>query len=398
MTQPTAPTTADPSRGSWKRDFALVTSGTFSMATAFFFLMPVLPLLVVGPLQGDEGAVGLAVGTFSITALAARPLAGWLLDRFGRRVWLLGGALVMVPCMAAYAWIDSFASLEVLRLVHGLAWGITTVAMATVAADLVPARHRGTGMGIYGLAMPLAMAVGPLLGASLLREDRFDLVFGVGTAIALASAVGYGLVRVPGVRDPEARLRLRSMFERRVLGLAAVQTLICAGFGGWMTFVPIMAPDLGLESAGPLFFWYAVGGLSSRVFAGRWYDLKGPAGPAALAVGLLLIGWLGFVWADGPLEALASSAVLGLGFGTAGTVFLAMAIDVVEPQRRGAASATFFSAYDVGIGGGAILFGLLVDLPAVEVTWWCAAAMTIGAAVLLALVVLPAFRRDRLGV
>ena len=382
----------------WKRDFALVVVGTFGMATAFFFLMPVLPLLVVGPLEGDEAAVGLAVGTFSITALAARPFAGWLLDRYGRRIWLVGGAAAMVPCMAAYTLVDSFASLEALRLVHGLGWGVATVAMATVAADLVPARHRGTGMGIYGLAMPMAMAVGPLLGAWLLGADRFGLVFAVGTGIALAAAVGYWRVGVPGVRDPGARLQLHSMFEGRVVALSVAQTLLCAGFGGWMTFIPIIAPDLGLESAGPLFFWYAVGGLTSRVFAGRWYDRRGPTGPTVLTIVLLVAGWIGFASATGPVGAQVSSGVLGLGFGTAGTVFLSMAIDLVEPQRRGAASATFFSAYDVGIGGGAMAFGLLVDLPQVHLTWWWAAGLTLAAGVLLGAVALPRYRRDRLGV
>ena len=381
----------------WKRDFGLVVVGTFGVATAFFFLMPVMPLLVVGPLGGDEGAVGLAVGTFSITALAARPFAGWLLDRFGRRIWLLGGALLTVPCMASYGLVQTFAALEALRLMHGLAWGLVTVAMATVAADLVPAQHRGTGMGVYGLAMPLAMALGPLLGAWLLAVGSFDLVFQVGSGIAMAAAVGYAFVRMPGVRNPEARLRLRSMFERRVVSLSVAQTLLCAGFGGWLTFIPIIAPELGLDSAGPLFFWYAVGGLTSRVFAGRWYDLRGPGGPTLATTVLLVAGWVGFATCSGPLMAQASAALLGLGFGTAGTVFLSMAIDVVEPERRGAASATFFSAYDAGIGGGAMTFGLLFELPEVHLVFWWAAGLTLAAGALLAAVTLPQYGRDRLG-
>ncbi len=252
-------------------------------------------------------------------------------------------------------------------------------------------------MGVFGLAMPMAMAVGPMLGSWLLAEGSFDLVFLVGTGIALASALGYGLVRVPGVRDAQARLQLHSMFERRVAWLSVVQALLCAGFGGWMTFIPIIAPDLGLESAGPLFLWYAVGGLTSRVFAGRWYDLRGPMGPGLLTLALLVAGWVGFAGASSPGVALACSGVLGLGFGIAGTVFLAMSIDLVEPNRRGAASATFFSAYDVGIGGGAMLFGALVSLPQVHLVFWCAAGLTVLAGVVLVALAIPHYRRNRLG-
>jgi MFS family permease len=380
----------------WKRDFALVVLGTFGVALAFFFLLPVMPLLVVGPLGGTESQVGLAVGTFSITALAARPFVGWLLDRYGRRIWLLGGAVVMVPCMGAYALVPSFAWLEGLRLVHGLVWGLATVAMATVAADLVPARWRGTGMGIYGLAMPMAMAMGPMLGSSLLGDPAapgYGRVFAVGTGITLLAAVAYAGVRVPSVRDGAARLDPRRMFEARVGWISLVQTLLCAGFGGWMSFLPLYAPALGFDSAGPLFFWYAVGGLSSRIFAGRWYDLRGPAGPGVATVLLLLGGWLGFALSRDPTVVIVASTLLGLGFGTAGTVFLAMAIDLVGPARRGAANATFFSAYDVGIGGGAILFGGLFSLADVRWIFWWATGFTALAGGVLVLLALPHFRR-----
>ncbi len=383
---------------SWKRDFALVVVGTFLVATAFFFLLPVMPLLVVGPLGGGEAQVGLAVGTFSITALAARPFVGWLLDRYGRRLWLLGGAALMVPCMAAYGLVPTFAWLEGLRLVHGLMWGLCSVAMATVAADLVPARFRGTGMGVYGLAMPLAMAVGPMLGSGLLADDRFGLTFAVGTGISLVAAVAYLAVRVPPLRDPTARLEPARMLELRVGWLSVVQTLLCVGFGGWMTFLPLYASELGLASAGPLFFWYAVGGLTSRVFAGRWYDQRGPAGPAALTIVLLLGGWLGFAISTDSWVAIACSMLLGLGFGTAGTVFLAMCIDLVEPNRRGAANATFFSAYDIGIGGGAIVFGAFVALADVQLVFWIAMGLTVLAAVVLGVLALPHFGRNRLGI
>lgn len=390
--------TSTPPTPLWKRDFALVVLGTLLVATAFFFLLPVLPLLVVGPLGGNEAQVGLAVGTFSLTALAARPFVGWLLDRFGRRLWLLGGALAMVPCMATYALVPSFAWLEGLRLVHGLAWGLTTVAMATVAADLVPARWRGTGMGIYGLAMPMAMALGPLAGSALLGQDRYPLVFAVGTGITVAAALAYLAVRVPPVKDRQARLAVNSMLELRVGPISLVQALLCAGFGGWMSFLPMYAPTLGFDSAGPLFFWYAVGGLTSRIFAGRWYDTRGPMGPGILTILLLLAGWLGFALSTHGLLILVCSTLLGLGFGTAGTVFLAMAIDLVEPHRRGAANATFFSAYDVGIGGGAMLFGALVSLADVQRVFWAASGCTLVGGVLLVVWALPHFRRHRLAI
>ena len=82
----------------------------------------------------------------------------------------------------------------------------------------------------------------------------------------------------------------------------------------------------------------------------------------------------------------------------AGTVFLSMAIDLVQPGRRGAANATFFSAYDVGIGGGSMLFGYLVDMEHVPIVFAVAAACSVLAAGILLAYALPQFKRNRLGV
>ncbi|MFH1465151.1 MAG: MFS transporter [Pseudomonadota bacterium] len=381
----------------WRRPFALMVLGTFLACIAQFFLMPILPLLVVGPIGGDEGLVGIAVGMFAVTALLSRPVVGWLLDRFGRRVWLVGGMAICVPCMGAYGLVHSFPALVALRLVHGLLWGLTTVAMATVAADLVPAKHRGTGMGLFGLAMPMAMAVGPLIGTALLGEDRFFLAFSAGTAFSLGGLLAFLPVRIPEVRNP-ARLVLARMFEPRVLRMALFLAVFCVGFGGWMSFLPLYAPSLGLHGAGPLFFGYAIGGLTSRVFAGRWYDLAGPRGPGVLAVGLVVAGWLGFALAQHAGLAMAGAVLLGLGFGTNGTIVMAMAVDLVEPDRRGAATATVYSAYDIAIGGGAVLFGQFVDVAEVHRVFWAGGLASVLGGALFVLLVLPHFARNRLAV
>jgi predicted MFS family arabinose efflux permease len=55
----------------------------------------------------------------------------------------------------------------------------------------------------------------------------------------------------------------------------------------------------------------------------------------------------------------------------------AMANNVVEPQRRGAANATFITAFDIGIGGGSMLLGMLAEFTSLKSMYlasfrnWC---------------------------
>ena len=54
-----------------------------------------------------------------------------------------------------------------------------------------------------------------------------------------------------------------------------------------------------------------------------------------------------------------AAACYGSGFGAIQPALQAWMIDRVAPHRRGVATATFFSAFDLGIGAGAIIFGFI---------------------------------------
>lgn len=380
----------------WTRDYVLLLAGTMLLGTAFFLLLPVLPLLVVGPLGGGEALVGFTVGVFSITAVLLRPFGGFLLDRFGRRTWQLGAALAHAFVIAGYLWIRTPEALLGWRLVHGLVWSLLGVANATVAADLVPQARRGAGMGIYGVVFSLALSVGPALGALLLEHGDFALVFQAGTAMSVLAFGLLVLVRTPPVRDVAAVVRWDRLVELRVGHLFLFMLPICVGYGGWLSFAPLYAPHVGL-AAGTLFTAYAIGGIVTRLFGGDLYDRHGPRWPGIGGLSLVVLGWLALAVATGPFLALAGATAAGLGFGVVMPSFQAMTVDLVPPERRGAANATTFSAYDIGIGAGSTLFGLLVSQDHLGPIFGASAVLTVVAALYFQYVVVPHFHRHRVG-
>ncbi|HEY8810024.1 MAG TPA: MFS transporter, partial [Solirubrobacterales bacterium] len=77
--------------------FAGVFAVTFSGLVAVGAVLPVLPRYVHGPLDGGNIAVGVVIGSYAITGLLLRPLAGRLADRRGRKpAVLLGSILVSI--------------------------------------------------------------------------------------------------------------------------------------------------------------------------------------------------------------------------------------------------------------------------------------------------------------
>ena len=57
-------------------------------------VLPVLPRYVRGPLDSGDIAVGVVVGSYALTGLAGRPLAGRLADHRGRKPMVIVGTLL----------------------------------------------------------------------------------------------------------------------------------------------------------------------------------------------------------------------------------------------------------------------------------------------------------------
>ena len=392
--------TSDDLPSLWTRSFALLISGTLFQGLSFYLLFPILPLYVTGPLQSGEDVVGLVVGVFSVTALMARPFAGYWLDRFGRRTVLMLAASFFCLSMFSFLLASNLWLLLVIRLMQGIGWGLVGTASATVAIDLIPPDRRGEGMGMYLLSLPLALAVGPLIGFWVLAGSHFPRLFLCAGVLAIFALMCFALVQIPPIRNPAARLTLQNIVEKRVLRLSSFMLVICLAYGGLMAFVPLYALHLGLQTAAPVFSAFSIGIIATRLFAGRWYDLRGPLQPCVTALALLLIGWLGLGFAGGRISLMGSAAFIGLGFGILMPSVNAMLADVTPYESRGAANATFLSSCDVGIAVGAMVFGLLVkhfeayfDM---SIIYKLSAVLIATSALLFWFFVYPHFQRNRL--
>jgi MFS family permease len=85
----------------WTKPFILMTIGNLFLFVAFYMLYPTLPPFIK-QMGGSESQVGLAMGAFALSAVLFRPLVGGLLDRFGRRPFIIWGILLFTLTMYLY--------------------------------------------------------------------------------------------------------------------------------------------------------------------------------------------------------------------------------------------------------------------------------------------------------
>ena len=123
------------------RPFVAVTTAVLAFFVYVGVLVPLVPTYVEDELRGGELGVGLAIAAFSGAAIAARPLIGRLIDRYGRRASIIGGATLAATVGSLYGFVDSLPLLLVLRGLTGVGEAALFVGAATLVSDLAPA-HR----------------------------------------------------------------------------------------------------------------------------------------------------------------------------------------------------------------------------------------------------------------
>ncbi|OGO55983.1 MAG: hypothetical protein A2V85_04180 [Chloroflexi bacterium RBG_16_72_14] len=313
-------------------------------------MLPVAPLFATGPIGVDALGFGLSIGVFSLAALAVRPVVGWSADRFGRRPLLVGGALLTAVATALHLGVGSIGPFVAVRALLGIAEGAFLVATLSGFADLAPPRRTGEALSLGSVALWTGVAIGPMIGESLLAAGSFAAVWVGATVLALAAA---GLVLiVPETRPgapPDAGRRGRLFHPAGLLpGLLVLSATW--GMAGFLAFVPLHARALGASGAGPALTLYGAIVLAIRLGGARLPDRIGPARLSAIALaiisgGLVLLGTLpGF----GGL--LAGTAVFAVGIGLSVPAIMALAILRAPPAERGSVVGTASVFLDLSFG------------------------------------------------
>ncbi|GIO98587.1 MFS transporter [Paenibacillus lautus] len=341
----------------WTKPFIQMTIGMLFLFTGFYLLLPTLPLYIKH-LGGSETQVGLAAGAFTLTAVVFRPMVGGLVDRYGRRAFYIWGLIFFVLSMYLYDWVGSILLLLALRILHGASWAFSTTSIGTVITDLIPTSRRGEGMGWYGMAMTVAMAIGPMLGTFIVSGYSFQTLFLVATGLSLIAFILAYMTRAPYQAKPSAgRIQL---VEKSVLPVTVAIFFLAVAYGGITTFLPLFAESIRVNP-GTFFLVYAVALTLIRPFAGKLSDRFGEAAVIIPSLVVTAAALVVLSMSKGLPWLITAAILYGIGFGSAQPALQAATLRIAPENRRGAANASFMTAFDLGIGLGAIILGLVSE-------------------------------------
>jgi MFS family permease len=364
-----------------------------AVATLAFFIsggivLPVAPRFAAGPLVADPTGVGIAIGTFSLAALAMRPVVGLAADRFGRRPLLILGSLISVVALLLHLVASNLVLFVIARALLGAGEAFFFVAALAAAADLAPAARRGEALSFLSLALYLGIAIGPILGEIVLGDGRYSGVWLVAAAFALAAAgLGWLTPETAPVEEAgagEARKRGRLFHPA---GIFPGVLILCGtwGMGGFFAFVPFHAVALGMGGAALPLAVFGVVVVVLRIVGARLPDQVGAvrlSGTALVvsAIGLAIIGLFA-----SPLGLVAGTALFAAGTAFTFPALMAMAVSRVPATERGSVVGTASVFLDLSFGIAPVALGAVVGIGGYAAAFLVAATVAlVGSGLLVA--------------
>jgi MFS family permease len=338
--------------------FVLVVAAGLCYFTSLSMLLPVIPRYVDRVLGGDDRAVGIAVGSLFVGAILLRPYAGRIGDRVGRRVLIIGGALVVAASTASYGVVESLGWLIATRFLTGLGEAAFFVGAATMITDLAPADRRGEAVSYWSVAVYGGLAFGPLIGDLVMGDDRFGTAWAVSAALAGGAAL-LGCFTREVERDAVAVPGGTHLLHRAALAPGLILALSLIGLAGFTTFVVDYTDGLGPGPGGVL-LCYGVLVLAVRIIGARLPDTLGPLRAGSIATGFGAIGLTVMTVWEGMVGLYVGTVLFSAGMSFLYPSLLLLALQGVADSERASVVGTFSSFFDLSQAVGAFVCGIVV--------------------------------------
>ncbi|QHC60231.1 MFS transporter [Rathayibacter sp. VKM Ac-2760] len=365
--------------------------GLLTLAGAVFVSVTseFLPTGLIPDMSRDLGVsiplTGQLVTIFAATVVIATTPLTLVTQRFSRKSLLLVALCTIAVANVLAALAPTFALLVGARILGGLAHGLFWAIVAAYSAHLVAPEHLGRATAITAgggsAAFVLGVPVGTALGHAFGWRPTFAILGAIVLLLALLvvkflPAVDHsiplrtGEIRLPARKD-------RSL--PRIIGVCVVILLVLIGQNTLSTYITPWLENASFSSDSVPLLLFAFGGAGAvgLVLAGFATDRFPRSGfvVAAIAVVIALVALGLAAGSQAGVAIVVAAIVWNIAFGGIPAMLQTRMLRTSSFQLRSLAAALQTTAFNIGIGGGAIVGGLTIDLAGLELLPWVAIVM-----------------------
>lgn len=219
------------------------------------FLSPLLPR-IMGKLELSIALAATLAMVLSIAASLLQPLAGYLTDRYGPKLFVVLGPVISGVFLSMIGLAPSFTILVVLLMMGGIGSAVFHPPAASMAMSLDTGQGRGVRLSFFSFGGAIGFAVGPLIAVGLVGQVGLEGLWMAMIPGLIVAAVIYGRLPANGVladandaKPPPSPARVLKALKGPlgvVFGISAVGAFVQRVF---LTMEPIIAAQAGVSEA-----------------------------------------------------------------------------------------------------------------------------------------------------
>jgi MFS family permease len=295
-------------------------------------------------LGGSDQTVGFVIGIFSFVALGGRLFSGPLADRRGRKAAILTGLASCGLAGSIYLAPFGISGVYLARMLQGFGEACLYTGAAAWAVELGGIERSGQALGYLSSGIWGGLSAGPVVGHWLGSFERAASMQLIAAVVAFAILMRVREDYQPGIHVERGRWLPTSLLAPGIaIGFVNVQYPVVTGF------LILHLANHG-NSGSAAFTAYALLILTSRFFLGSLPDRIHPAitfygGLIAMAIGLVTIAA-----GPGPVVAVGSAALLGLGVSFPWSAVAARVIRETPERERGSVIGILSAFVDLFVG------------------------------------------------
>ncbi|MCL1945539.1 MAG: MFS transporter [Chitinivibrionia bacterium] len=398
----------------WTQDYVFACIGNLLGYFGFCMVLPVLPMFLIENYSIPQSKTGIILASFTFSAMLSRPIFAYLADIYNRKKIYCAVLLIFAILFLPYPLITGgVVFFVILRSLHGFAFGGQSVCGNAILVDIVNEKRRGEGFGYFGISNNIGMALGPMTGIYIYEtgESGFFWMFVVAFILGIAGFMSVLKVRLPknttAINIPEdKKISFDKFFQIQGIYAGISLMLLSFPYGLIVSFSALYGKELGIGAHSSLFFVFmSLGLVFSRLFAGKVIDGGGLT--IAIKISAFFISITLALFASIDLLKVENVAAiktlfytvglfLGLGYGALFPSFNTLFVNLSPDNRRAAASSTYMTNWDLGLGAGLIFGGVIMEKTGMSAAYLTSAVTSFVAALYFTLFAAGHFERHKL--
>ncbi|PRZ43063.1 putative MFS family arabinose efflux permease [Antricoccus suffuscus] len=344
-------------------------------------------------LEVTEAQIGLLVTYFAVTVVVTSTPLTALTRRVSRHAMVVAVLVVLAISNALTAIAPNYEFVVASRVLGGLAHGLFWSIVGAYAGHLVPKAQIGRAVSVALSGGSIAFVLGIPIGTGAGHAFGWRLTFvGLGVLMLIGAVVIWYFLPAVDRAEPVRRTAAADGTRARrdtsivpVLLVCTITALIMIGHYSFYTYIaPFLIDEFGVSEGaiGPLLFGYGIAGVVGLILAG---SVLGRRPQLGLILAMVVTGV-----AVAATSLLTGVFVLGIGaflvwgaaFGALPPLMQTRLLHTASASFRDTASAVYTTAFNIGIGGGALVGAIVFDAFGVARLPWVYVGVVVVALVL----------------